>query len=295
MNLSTRARRLQSVTNWPYQTCLQKLRALGARPAELAQERDWSIDQADTFLLGEDKATKPWELETDEEIVVKGVKIPANSAANIQVISEKGPFRITNISVPEYVSRDCLFTDIKVGKNSQLISTGAIHAFFFDEKRPPQDLSCDIMMRGMTATLSVFNLRTEIDLSLEFQATLKGKLVNDNHGNLHHSHSPTRRTVMGLGLVPVEPHGTAKITIQAQLPFKPDCLIVHPFVSEGLLLTSLRVVGVEMNMSMEQLRNGLAPFEAPRMQIGDWLCIEVANETVARKIFCGAIGGTMDP
>lgn len=304
MNLTTRARHLQSVTTWPYQTCLQKLRKLGARPVELAKERNWSIDQADAFLLEGDLAddladtglTKPWELETDEEIIVKGVQIPSNNAANIQVISEKGPFRIINISVPEHVSRDCLFSDIKVGRNSQLISTGAVHAFVFNEKLPPQDICCDIMMRGMTATLSICNLRTETDLPpLEFQATLKGKLVNERHGNFRHSRSPTRRTVMGLGVVSVEAHGMAKIALQAQLPFKPDCLMVHPCIMEGLQLTSLRVVGVEMSMHLERPRDGMAIFEAARMQIADWLCIEFANETDTRKTIYGAVGGTMDP
>jgi len=299
MNLTTRARRLQTVTNWSYQTCLQKLRELGARPAELAKERNWCIDQADAYLLDGDIADIPvaklLELETDEEIVVKGVQIPANGCANIQVISEKGPFRLVNIAVPEQVSRDFLFTDIKVGRNSQLISSSAVHAFFFDEKLPPQDLSCDIMMRGMVATLSVCNLRTEVDLPLEFRATLKGKLVNDNHGNFRHSRSPTKRTVIGLGVIHVEPHGAAKVTIQTQVPFTPDLLMIHPLVSEGLRLLSLRVIGVEMNVSAERFHEGRAPFEARRMQIGDWLCIEVANETDTRKILCGAIGGTMDP
>jgi hypothetical protein len=295
MNLTTRARRLQARTGWPYQTCLQKIRDLGAKPSELAQIHSCSIDQADAVLLDAGAvvlgSANPWELEPDEEIVIKCAQIPANSSANIQIISEKGPFRIVNILVPEHISRDCVFTDIKVGKNSQLISSGAVHAFFFDEKLPPQDLACDIMMRGMVATLSVTNLRD--DRSLEFQATLKGKLVSDSHGNFHHSRSPTRRTMLGLGVVPVEPHGTTKITLQTQVSFNPDSLFVHPNVLDGLQVTSLRVIGMEMNVSMEQLREGVATFKAPTMQIADWLCIEVANETDIRKTVCGAIGGTM--
>jgi hypothetical protein len=294
MNLTTRARRLQARTGWPYQTCLQKIRDLGTRPSELAQEHSCSIDQADAVLLEAGAVilgpAKPWELETDEEIIVKGVQIPANSSTNIQVISEKGPFRIVNIAVPEHVGRDCVFTDIKVGKNSQFIATSAVHAFFFNEKRP-QDLACDIMLRGMVATLSVTNLRD--DRPLEFQATLKGKLVNDNHGDFRHSRSPTRRTVLGLGVVHIEPHGTAKVTLQTQVLFKPDSLVIHPHVLDGLQITSLRVIGIEMNVSMENLRDGVATFEAPTMQVSDWLCIEVANETGGRKTLCGAIGGTM--
>jgi hypothetical protein len=51
MNLSTRARSVQAVTDWPYQKCLQRIRDLGAAPAKLAEQNNWSIHQADAYLL----------------------------------------------------------------------------------------------------------------------------------------------------------------------------------------------------------------------------------------------------
>ena len=308
MNLTTRARRLQARTHWPYETCLQKIRDLGARPADLARENGWSIHQADALLLypsvagdlaPEGHANDPdpsamatGALETDEEIVVKDIKVPAHGSANIPIISEKGPFRITSIAVPELVSRDCLIADLKIGRNSQLISSGAIHAFAFDEKLPPQGMYCDIMMRGMVTTLSVCNLNA--DEPLDFQATLKGKLIDDAKGNLWHASPPTRRTLLGLGAVHVTPGGKARITLQAQVVFKPDHLIMHPLFSKKLQLTSLRVVGREAAVSQDDLRStGLAFFDAPIMQIGDWLCIEVSNLIDVSQLLCGAIGGTL--
>lgn len=300
MNLTTRARRLQTVTNWPYQTCRQKICDLGPEPARLAKENHWTIDQADAFLLYPSvhdalrtsiKAAHHARGDasgTPEEITVSGIMIPANGSANIAVISEKGPFRLTSIAVPEHVSRDCVFTDIKIGKNSQLVATGAIHGFYFDERMPSREICCDLTRRGMLMTLSVSSLRDKEPL--EFVATLKGKLITSD---LRQSRAPTNRTMLGIGVVRLAPKGGAKITLQTQVDFTPDCLVIHPNVMEGLRMKSIRSVGREVEVTNTDPVTGQIDFAGLTMQIGDWFCIEVVNEADVPRTFCGAIGGAM--
>ena len=48
-----------------------------------------------------------------------------------------------------------------------------------------------------------------------------------------------------------------------------------------------------VDVSSGGLRGSELDFSGPIMQLGDWLCVDVVNETEGPKIFCGAVGGTM--
>jgi hypothetical protein len=289
MNLTTRARHLQSATNWPYQTCLQKIRGLGSGPAEVAKQNQWSIDQADLYLIDPVLAISrqfPLPPRVNEEIVVEDVLIPGNGSTNIVVISEKGPFRPTRLVVPEEVGRNFLFTDIQVGKNSQFASSDAVHAIFFVDQEATKDFSFDFMPRGMTMTLKVTNLKASNE-PLAFSAILKGELISAE-SDVHHR---TDRMALGLGATNVLPNKKTRIILRSQLVFRPDYLIVPPDVLDGLRVASLRVVGIEALSKEPQA--GRFDLVAETMQLGDWLCIDVVNETDSPKYVFGAIGGVM--
>ena len=91
------------------------------------------------------------------KIEVQAAGIPGGHSANVQAICEWGPFRLRKILIPDDVAEHFMVTDVKVGKNSQLYSPGAVPASFFGEAREgrQEGLYFDRLPRGAHATLSV--------------------------------------------------------------------------------------------------------------------------------------------
>ena len=91
------------------------------------------------------------------KIEVQAAGIPSGHSANVQAICEWGPFRLRKILIPDDVAEHFMVTDVKVGKNSQLYSPGAVPASFFGEAREgrQEGLYFDRLPRGAHATLSV--------------------------------------------------------------------------------------------------------------------------------------------
>lgn len=213
-----------------------------------------------------------------EEFVVAG-----NSSVNALVVSEKGPFRLLNMIVPDNVAPHFFVTDIKVGRNSQTISTGCIPASFFTERAKTLDLAFDTLPRGMTMTVSVTNSTPE---AKKFKASMRGLLVGNEKG----THA-SDLAVLGLGHILIFPGQTARCRVQAQVVFKPNRLIIPTEILNGLRVSDLRVVG-ESAMSRD-LVNGEMDLDTSIMQIGDWLSIDVVNESNETKAFYGSVLGSM--
>jgi hypothetical protein len=66
-------------------------------------------------------------------------------------------FRPERLVVPSNLAIDFLITDIKVGKNSQLVSTGALPAVMFTEVAFGVRLKMDTCQISMFVTISVTN------------------------------------------------------------------------------------------------------------------------------------------
>jgi hypothetical protein len=244
-------------------------------------------------------------------IALREVLVAGNATTHVEIISEGGPFKTHNIVVPEEVARDFLVLDFQVGKNSQFISTGAVSAYFFARRSRTEDLAFDTLPRGMKMRLSVTNLRDE---PRTFSAVLRGELcpsslvtklpgvlvgqdeVSDPRHRLASPLLPRpRRAVLGLGCTAVSPGAVAKMSAQPQVGFRPDYLVVPPDVLDGLKVTSLRVKGTNvLSRALDEceLDFSSASPNSP-MEIGDWLCVDVANESKVTRIFCGAVGGEM--
>lgn len=78
------------------------------------------------------------------------------SSANINV-QPQVIFRPERLVVPSNLAVDFLITDIKVGKNSQLVSTGALPAVMFTEVAFGVRLKMDTAQISMFVTVSVTN------------------------------------------------------------------------------------------------------------------------------------------
>ena len=82
--------------------------------------------------------------------------VAGNSSANINV-QPQVIFRPERLVVPSNLAVDFLITDIKVGKNSQLVSTGALPAVMFTENAFGVRLKMDTAQISMFVTVSVTN------------------------------------------------------------------------------------------------------------------------------------------
>jgi hypothetical protein len=220
-----------------------------------------------------------------EQIEVGPYSVPGNGAMNIEVFSEKGPFRAQNMILTEEVGRDFFITDIKVGRNSQFVSSSAVHANYFARRGMTEDLLFDFLPRGMKMTVCVLNMTPE---PKTFHGVLKGSLIAENM----HRDCAFNKILIGLGHVIVPANGKVKVSVQPQVMCRAMSIIVPPYILDALKVTSLRVVGVEKLENIE-LQDGEAEFQPSLMQIGDWLCIEVENKSDQPRAFYGTIGGAL--
>ena len=99
--------------------------------------------------------------------------VAGNSSANINV-QPQVIFRPERLVVPSNIAVDFLITDIKVGKNSQLDSTGALPAVMFTENAFGVRLKMDTAQISMFVTVSVTN---QNPASRQFQGGLVGPAV----------------------------------------------------------------------------------------------------------------------
>jgi len=99
--------------------------------------------------------------------------VTGTSSANINV-QPQVIFRPERLVVPSNIAVDFLITDIKVGKNSQLVSTGALPAVMFTENAFGVRLKMDTAQISMFVTISVTN---QNPAARNFQGGLVGPAV----------------------------------------------------------------------------------------------------------------------
>ena len=96
--------------------------------------------------------------------------VAGNSSANINV-QPQVRFRPERMVIPDSIADAFLITDIKVGKNSQLVSTGAVPAAAFTNRSGPSHLKMDVAEISMFVTVSVTNIS---DQAKNFQGVIFG-------------------------------------------------------------------------------------------------------------------------
>ena len=99
--------------------------------------------------------------------------VSGNSSANINV-QPQVIFRPERLVVPSNLAVDFLITDIKVGKNSQLVSTGALPAVMFTEVAFGVRLKMDTCQISMFVTVAITN---QNPAARNFQGAIIGPAV----------------------------------------------------------------------------------------------------------------------
>lgn len=223
------------------------------------------------------------------------VAVAGNDSAKVQVISESGPFRLHEICLSPEVGRNFFITDIKVCKNSQFISPGAVPASFLTSYKHQENLYYDCLPRGMVITFNVSNLSSEAKV---FEAVLGGEVVVEGSTDVR-ALSLRKRTFVGLGHTIVVAGGSCNVNLQPQVQFEPDLLVLPPEILVGLQVVDVRVVGESVLESVLEKVTELSKEETvlrPRkMKISDWLCVSVKNKTDVTRAFYGTVVGTLLP
>jgi hypothetical protein len=144
-----------------------------------ASKRKGHSNQAKTDLLRKRIAagallrTLPPRSSREFIIGLGSTSLPALSSANISV-QPQVIFRPERIVIPSNIAADFLITDVKVGKNSQLVSPGAIPAVVFVENAFGVRLKMDTAQIAQFITVSVTN---QNGASRNFQGAIIGPAV----------------------------------------------------------------------------------------------------------------------
>jgi hypothetical protein len=230
----------------------------------------------------------------DVRIPIDEFTVAGNSSTVARIICEKGPFRMRGMLLTcAETTRYLMIDDIKVGRNSQFYCCSAVPASFFDREDRQEGLYFDVLPRGQYLTVCVTNASPE---PKPFGGVVYGDLADDYQSPRPHHlqlRSPDDRFCLGSGRVAVPPKSRLTVQMQSQIVFRPDCLVVPEHVLEGVRVTMVRAVGEILWTKTEKIETELAKFRFPPvMQVADWLCVDVENETSDPQFFSGTIAGT---
>jgi hypothetical protein len=231
---------------------------------------------------------------------IAGVSVQALSSVNITLDASDlpKPFRVDAIRIPDEVAGHFLVTDVKVGKNSQLLTVGAVPAAVFSESSRVLQPELDVLHEGDSLTLSVTCASIEDQV---FSAEVLGHQVQPGEALLR----ARRRMVLGLGRTLVQPGQWARIDVQPQCPFRPDGLVVPTKVAKHFKIVDFKVG----KNTQSQLFDGLAPWgvsvsaehfaensERPvvrmdQAQVSMLVAVAVENISDRPQYFQGAVAG----
>ena len=102
--------------------------------------------------------------------------VAGKSSANINVQPQVA-FRPERLVIPPSIAEHFIITDIKVGKNSQLIATGALPASAFTNRSGATHMKMDTAQVSMFITISVYNTSDE---TKNFQGVFFGPSVEED-------------------------------------------------------------------------------------------------------------------
>jgi hypothetical protein len=101
-----------------------------------------------------------WRKRREYILGLGSTEVEGGSLATISVPSQVN-FRPDRLVIPSNLAADFLITDIKVDKNSQLVSTGALPAVMFTDTAFDVRLKMDLVAAGMFVSVTVVNQAKE--------------------------------------------------------------------------------------------------------------------------------------
>jgi hypothetical protein len=194
------------------------------------------------------------------EVTVPGLltaTVPGNLSTNL-FIQAKDPFTPESFSIPEDIAQDFLITDIKVGANSQFISTGCIPALLFSDEAVVERLRLDHLPTAKLLKISVTNQATG---ERQFKASVSGPASPVSQPN------PRWRTLVGLGSTMVHAGAVAAVYVQPQLNFAPDRLVVPSSIGERFQVLDIRTTGLD-GLVWESMRQSFSATDFSKKKAG---------------------------
>jgi hypothetical protein len=182
------------------------------------------------------------------------VMVPSICSVNVAV-QARDAFFPERLVVPSEIAGDFLVTDVKVGRNSQFVSTGCLPAMVFSSRANPEPLSgFDPVGAGMFVTISVTNQSGE---DRDFAAAMWG---SGRWGRTRwfrrletlwraFPRKVRKRYLLGYGSTLVKARGTASINAQPQFDFCPDRLIVPSTIRDSFKILGLSITGLDRAQS----------------------------------------------
>ena len=216
---------------------------------------------------------------------------------------EACPFTPTGLVIPDDVAPHFLITDIKVGKNSQLMSVGAVPASLFAKSAPRHNLAMDLADDRSAFVISATNISEKarnFRCSVEGISAIPASVGPEIPGPYLH--------VVGFGCTLVQGgcgYTTAHINVEPQIAIVPQWLHVPPHVLEHF---EIDAVFVHYRLDSSSKRSSVPEHLLAKPQLGrsgaiclvpdpvaplhQFITISVTNTDAQSRNFEAAILGT---
>lgn len=196
-------------------------------------------------------------------------------------------------------------TDVKIGPNSQLVSTGCLPASLFAESKSLRldlneiGLSMEHLVPGSTRDTLKLSVTNTSSKSQKIKVDLLGISTDDKPSDIDFKYA------LGLGSTTVRGECSANINVQPQMDFVPSHLFLPNHVLDDILVTDLyaghlgqgpssRSYVLPVSLREDRLRRDGHVILSPRSAImtSQFLTIAVTNRSSQDKYFTGAVLGS---
>lgn len=219
----------------------------------------------------------------------------------------KSPFLPTWVAIPDEMARHFLVTDIKIGKNSQLVSTGCLPASLFDESMSKRinlediGLSIEHLVPNSTRDTFRISVTNASNNSQTITIDIYGRYIGDRPHNIEFKYA------LGLGSTLITHNGSANIHVQPQRNFIPSHLFVPSHVLDGIVVDELYTdhLGEKMptrrsyvmpaTLLEDRLRQNGHITLSPQsiVETSQFVTLAVTNHSPSKQYFTGAILGSI--
>jgi len=153
--------------------------------------------------------------------------VPPCGSVNL-AIEARCDFFLTRLIIPHDAAGHFLVTDLKCGRDSRLISRGAIPAGCFSDRAFSEDLSLGEVKKGDSIVISVTN-QSSVDRN--FSCSILGEQETTG--------TEVERRILGYGSTLIPEYGWANIHVQSQVTFRPYRLIVPSTIAHHFKIESV--------------------------------------------------------
>ena len=229
-----------------------------------------------------------------DKITLKFNEIEIHPAGNdyvkLTVPKHRLPFFPAYFIIPDDVAPHFLITAIRIGRDSQLISPGAIPAELFEESAPEIRLILDQISDPERDELRVSAT------NISDQKRLFTMQVMGYVGSPGYASPPVH--ILGYGFTSVPGNGAANILVQPQRSFIPQSLFLPRATRDNFRIESVKSSMMKTDTPLHdpnaQSRDRFIELSRqPSIEVRPFITISVTNTSPAQKSFSAAIMGSL--